>query len=269
MISSRDADKTNNRKNKSEEFKKKIKAMKRSQILHVYEKEKDWENAVLDFITDTIADTLSQKDFCSISLSGGSTPKRIYELLADSGSRRGIDWSSVQLFWGDERGVSHQHRDSNYRMVREALLDHTAIPEDQIFPIPNPEDAAGAAGVYELILQKHFPADGPSFDLCLLGMGDDGHTASIFPHTPLVSEKKAWVKEVYLKDQDTYRISVTAPVINRSERIAFLIKGANKAKALKEVLDGKSRPEEYPSQLIRKGPEVHYFLDKEAAREIE
>lgn len=99
-------------------------------------------------------------------------------------------------------------------------------------------------------------------------MGDDGHTASIFPHTPLVTEKKAWVKEVYLKDADMYRISLTAPVINRSDRIAFLIKGNNKAKALYEVLKGDDQPEEYPAQLIRKSPDVHYFLDEEVARDL-
>src|SRR5690625_3627966 len=97
--------------------------------LHILEKEKDWENAVLDFITATIADVLSEKDYCTISLSGGSTPKRIYELLAESGSRRGIDWDTIHLYWGDERGVPHDHEDSNYKMVKEALLrseEHTS-----------------------------------------------------------------------------------------------------------------------------------------------
>lgn len=236
--------------------------------LHIFEKEKDWENAVLDFITATIADVLSEKDYCTISLSGGSTPKRIYELLAESGSRRGIDWETIHLYWGDERGVPHDHEDSNYKMVKEALLDHIDIPENQVFPVPHPQQPENAAKVYDLQLQTEFGSEGNTFDLSLLGMGDDGHTASIFPHTPLVTEKKAWVKEVYLKDADMYRISLTAPVINRSDRIAFLIKGNNKAKALYEVLKGDDQPEEYPAQLIRKSPDVHYFLDEEVARDL-
>lgn len=236
--------------------------------LHIFEKDKDWENSILDFITATIADALSEKDYCDICLSGGSTPKRIYELLAESGTRRGIEWDTIRLFWGDERAVPYDHEDSNYKMVKEALLDHIDIPVDQIFPFPTPEHPESAANAYSIQLQTEFGADGNTFDLTLLGLGDDGHTASIFPHTPLVTEKQAWVKEVWLKQTDSYRISLTAPVINRSRRIAFLVKGAGKAKALYEVLQGEDQPEEYPAQLIRKVPEVHYFLDDQAAEKL-
>jgi len=236
--------------------------------LHIFEKDKDWENSVLDFITETIADALSERDYCTICLSGGSTPKRIYELLAESGSRRGIEWDTIHLFWGDERGVPHDDEESNYKMVKEALLDHIDIPEDQVFPIPTPQYAESAAKTYDMKLQTEFGADENTFDLILLGMGDDGHTASIFPHTPLVTEKQAWVKEVWLKGKDTFRISLTAPVINRARRIAFLIKGSGKAKALYEVLHGNDQPHEYPAQLIRKAPEVHYFLDEEASKNL-
>lgn len=233
--------------------------------LHIFKDDTLWQEAVVKFITDVIFEALTDQDFCSISLSGGSTPRQIYEKLAREGAKRGIPWENVRLYWGDERAVAHDHIDSNYKMVREALLDHIDIPEENVFPIPTPELPEKSASVYGLTLQKAFPAEDQSFDLSLLGLGDDGHTASIFPHTDLIHEQKRWAREVYLADKDVYRISVTAPVINRSRYIAFLVKGANKAPALKEVLAGKHNPDTYPAQLIRKSPNVHYFLDSDAA----
>lgn len=236
--------------------------------LHIFKDNTLWQEAVIRFILDVISDSLTEKDHCSISLSGGSTPRQIYERLAKEGEKRGINWETVWFFWGDERAVPHNHPDSNYKMVKEALLDHIDIPEENVFPVLTPDQPKSAANVYGLKLQTKFSSEENSFDLSLLGLGDDGHTASIFPHTDLVREQKAWVKEVYLKDKDVYRISVTAPVINRSRYIAFLVKGSNKAHALKEVLQGKENPEEYPAQLIRKSPNVHFFLDRDAAEEL-
>ncbi len=236
--------------------------------LHIFKDNTLWEEAVLNHITEVIFETLTDRPYCSISLSGGSTPRRIYELLAQQGSRRGIQWETIRLYWGDERAVPHDHSDSNFKMVKEALLDHIDIPEENVFPFPTPEFPEKSARVYEVELQTAFAPGEPSFDLSLLGMGDDGHTASIFPHTDLVGERKAWAKEVYLKDKDTYRISVTVPVINRSRHIAFLVRGGNKTHALKEVLTGEHNPSEYPAQLIRKSPNVHYFLDDQAAAEL-
>ncbi len=242
--------------------------MKNEPILHIFKEDNLWQDAVIQFILDVISETLTEKNYCTISLSGGNTPRGIYERLAKEGVKRGIDWSTIQLFWGDERAVPHDDSDSNYKMVREALLDHINIPEDQIFPIPTPDHPKSAAIAYELELQTKFPAEENTFDLCLLGLGSDGHTASIFPYTDLVKEQKAWVKEVFLKDTDTYRISLTAPVINRSRNIAFLVKGSDKAEALAEVLYGDENPERYPAQLIRSSPNVHFFLDGEAAELI-
>ena len=236
--------------------------------LHIFKDDTLWQEAVISHIIEVVFETLTGKDYCSISLSGGSTPRQIYEKLAREGEKRGLQWDTIRLFWGDERAVPHDHPDSNYRMVKEALLDHIDIPEENIFPVLNPENPASAAKVYELQLQSQFSPEEYSFDLSLLGMGDDGHTASIFPHTDLVHERKSWVKEVYLKKMDVYRISITAPVINSSRNIAFLIKGANKANALKEVLEGEENATEYPSQLIRRSTNVHYFLDKEASSEL-
>ncbi len=242
--------------------------MNSQQELHIFKDNILWQEAVIGFILDVISDSLTEKDHCSISLSGGSTPRQIYERLAKEGKKRGINWETVWLFWGDERAVPQNDPDSNYKMVKEALLDHIDIPEENVFSVPTPDHPKSAASVYGLELQTKFTSEGNTFDLSLLGLGDDGHTASIFPHADLVREQKAWVKEVYLKDKDTYRISVTAPVINRSRYIAFLVKGSNKADALKEVLQGEENPEKYPAQLIRKNPDVHFFLDREAAEKL-
>ena len=237
--------------------------------LHIFKDDNLWQEAVIQYILEIVSETLTEKDYCSISLSGGSTPRQIYERLAKEGEKRGIDWDTIHLYWGDERAVPHSHPDSNYKMVKESLLDHIDIPEVQVHPMPTPDQAESSARVYGMELQSDFPPEENSFDLSLLGLGDDGHTASIFPHTDLVREQKAWVKEVYLKDQDAYRISVTAPVINRSHNIAFLVKGANKRMALKQVIKGEYNPEKYPAQLIRKGPDVHFFLDRDAAGDID
>ncbi|MBY5958922.1 6-phosphogluconolactonase [Membranicola marinus] len=239
------------------------------QELHIFKDNTLWQEAVIGFIVDVISDSLTEKDHCSISLSGGSTPRQIYERLAKEGVKRGINWETVHFYWGDERAVPHTHPDSNYKMVKEALLDHIDISAENVHPMPTPDQPESSASVYGLELQTKFAPEGNSFDLSLLGLGDDGHTASIFPHTDLVREQRAWVKEVYLEDKDVYRISVTAPVINRSRYIAFLVTGRNKADALKEVLHGEENPEEYPAQLIRKSPNVHFFLDRDAAGEIE
>ena len=237
-------------------------------ILHIFKDDPSWQEAVVAHIVEVVLETLKEKEYCSISLSGGSTPRQIYEKLAREGENRGLPWKSIRLFWGDERAVPYDHPDSNYRMVKEALLDHVDIPDENVFPVPNPENPVSAARGYEKMLQSQFSPGEYSFDLSLLGMGDDGHTASIFPHTDLVKERKSWVREVYLQDQNMYRISVTAPVINSSGNIAFLIKGANKAEALKEVLEGERNASQYPSQLIRRSPHVHYFMDSEAAKNL-
>lgn len=242
--------------------------MKNQPILHIFKDDSQWQEAVFQFILDIISDTLTEKDYCTISLSGGSTPRDLYKRLAKEGEQRGIDWRTIQFFWGDERAVPHDHPDSNYKMVKEALLDHINISEGQVFPIPTPEHPQSAAKAYELELQMKFPPGESTFDLCLLGLGGDGHTASIFPHTDLVTEQKAWVKEVFLKEKETFRISLTVPVINRSRNIAFLVKGSDKADALAEIILGDENPEEYPAQLIRKSPNVHWFLDREAAAKI-
>src|SRR5580704_1521242 len=175
----------------------------------------------------------------SLCLSGGSTPKRVYELLADSGAS--LDWQKVHLFWGDERFVPADHRDSNFRMAREALIDHVPIPAAQVHPVPtnsaSPEEAAAS---YEATLQgfygsKTLDPERPLFDVTLLGLGEDGHTASLFPSTKALDERDAWVTSI-IGVKPEPRISLTYPALESSRVILFVVSGAKKRDILARVL---------------------------------
>ncbi len=175
----------------------------------------------------------------SLSLSGGSTPKRAYELLVDSGAS--FDWQKVHLFWGDERFVPPDHRDSNFRMAREALIDHVPIPAAQVHPIPtgcgSPEESAA---LYEATLQRFYGSETldperPLFDVTLLGLGEDGHTASLFPGTKVLDERGAWVTSV-IGVKPEARISLTYPALNSSGVVLFIVSGEKKREILTRVL---------------------------------
>lgn len=185
---------------------------------------------------------------CVISLSGGSTPKRMYELLAESD----LPWDRLHLFWGDERNVPHDHADSNYRMVREAWLNQVAVPQSNVHPVPvDVGDPATAAKQYDREIRQHFGGELPSWDLVLLGMGDDAHTASLFPQTAAITETQKYFVENWVPKFDAHRYTLTAPAINSGQEIWFLIAGQNKREALANVLGQVSNLQEFPSQLIQ------------------
>ena len=209
----------------------------------------------------------------NVALSGGSTPKALYRLLTSEAFRQKIPWDKVHLFWGDERCVPPDHADSNYRMVRESLLEHVPIPEQNIHRVLGEEkDPAVAASKYELLLKGSFGLTSstlPRFSLVLLGMGDDGHTASLFPHTPALSETTRLVVANYVKKLDAHRLTLTLPVINHAAHVIFLISGESKAAILKEVLEGPEDSQRLPSQSIRPlSGKLLYIVDKAAAREL-
>jgi len=205
----------------------------------------------------------------TLSLAGGSTPKLLYRLLSSEKYSRKIPWDKVHLFWGDERCVPPGHPDSNYRMVFETLLAAIDIPAENVHPIRGEMGEAGVAD-YEKTLKMNFRVDGPAFpcfDLVLLGMGDDGHTASLFPGTPALSEGKAWVSKVFVERLKSMRISLTPPVINNAAEILLLVSGEGKAPALKEVLEGPFDPCRYPAQiLLRAKGKVTWLIDEAAGR---
>jgi 6-phosphogluconolactonase len=196
-------------------------------------------------------------------LAGGSTPKATYGILARDYAER-IDWSRVHVFFGDERNVPPDHEDANYRMAREALLDHVPIGGVHRMRGELPPDEAAAA--YEVELREFFGAEKlPRFDLILLGIGGDGHTASLFPETPALEVHDRWVVANPVPKLDTTRITLTVPVINAARSVVFLAAGKDKAEALKEILEGDADPREYPAKLVQPPGGPEWMLDRAAA----
>lgn len=224
-------------------------------------------------IVDAASHAVARKGSFSIALSGGTTPRMLYELLATPDLANDMPWGHVQVFWGDERHVAPDDPESNYRMARQALLEHVPVPAANIHRIPaelpNPETVAVA---YDDVIRRAFSLETgelPRFDLILLGMGDDGHTASLFPHSPALQITNRLVVANPVPKLNTTRITLTLPVINNAERIWFLIVGGSKATVLKHVLEGPDDPDSYPSQLISPvDGELFLLLDPTAAAEL-
>ena len=208
----------------------------------------------------------------TIALSGGSTPRNLYTLIAANASTS-LPWPQAFFFWGDERHVAPTDAGSNYRMAEETILSKVPIPAANIFRIPaeNPE-ASAVAQSYEQTLIKFFavkPGDFPRFDLILLSMGPDGHTASLFPETEALLEKSRLVVANRVEKLNTSRITLTLPVLNAARRVAFLVSGTDKAAALHEVLEGSAPGEKYPSKLVQPSDgKLIWFVDRAAASQL-
>ena len=202
----------------------------------------------------------------TVALTGGSSPVPLYRMLAQMPYREQIDWEKVFVFWGDERWVPLDDARSNAKMAYETLLNHVPVPEQQVFPMwEEGKDPGEFAQEYEEEVKRILGENG-AFDLIMLGMGEDGHTASLFPDTDVLDEKHDWVRAYYLKPQQMYRITLTAPLINRAKEIVFLTHGENKAAALKEILEGEKNYRQYPAQLIDPiEGKLSWFVDKAAA----
>jgi 6-phosphogluconolactonase len=203
-------------------------------------------------------------------LTGGSSPKTLYDLLASPTYSSRIAWEKLHFFWGDERAVPFDDDRNNAKMTYEHLLNKVPVTASQVHVMRTDIDPDKAAAEYEQVLRTCFTGEGQSFDLVLTGMGDDGHTLSLFPGTAVVHEKKAWVSAFYLAPQQMFRITLTAPIVNRAARVAFLAFGTAKAHALHEVLEGKYNPDLYPSQVIKPSSgELHWFTDNDGAALLE
>jgi 6-phosphogluconolactonase len=187
----------------------------------------------------------------TVALSGGSTPKAMYSVLAEKPFADSLPWRSIYFFWGDERCVAPDHAESNYRMANEALLSKVPVPRENVFRIPAEDaDHERAAANYSATLRKFFGEEWPHLDLVLLGMGADGHTASLFPGTAALRVKDRIAVANHVQKLQSWRITLTAEAINRALNIIFLVAGLDKAATLKEVIEGPRDPEKYPSQLI-------------------
>ena len=213
---------------------------------------------------------LAQRESFTVALSGGSTPKLLYQTLADPNQpfREQVAWSNIHLFWSDERHVPPDHPDSNYRMAHEALLTRVPVPLANVHRIPseNP-NAAEAAATYEQTLRQVTQQALPRLELILLGLGPDGHTASIFPASDVLHETKRLVAAPWVEKLNTYRITMTLPLMNNAASVVFLVSGAEKAEIVKQVLQG--QPERYPAQEVRPtNGELVWMLDKDAASKL-
>lgn len=238
--------------------------------INIYPTSQSLMEAAATHVVHHAGQAIQERNVCSIALAGGSTPKRLYELLATSPFHTQVEWTKIQVFWGDERHVPPEHADSNYRMADEALLRQVPIPPNHIHRVPGElPDAQTVADRYEAALrtQFHVPEpDIPRFDLILLGMGLDGHTASLFPGTPAVDESRRLVVASWVEQFQAYRITFTPVLLNRARQVTFLISGGEKAETLAAVLEGPLQPHALPAQIIRPNPgHLTWFLDREAA----
>jgi 6-phosphogluconolactonase len=227
--------------------------------------------AAAETIIEHLSESLQTHDVYSIALSGGSTPGRLYALLAnDAKLQERIPWDRVHFFWGDERHVPPGHPESNYRMADTALLSKVPIPSTNIHRIRAEDpDADKAAADYALEIRRFFKIDAgqmPRFNCVLLGMGPDGHTASLFPGTPGLQETKRLAVANWIEKFQSYRITITVSVINNADRIIFLVSGEEKAETLKAVLEDDAKTAQFPVHLIQPTHgEVTWFLDRSAA----
>ncbi len=216
-------------------------------------------------------DAIAANGRFSVALSGGSSPKKLYSLLTSEKYKDQIDWTSVYFFFGDERYVPHNNPASNYQMAKKVIFEPLSINADHIFPVNTTLSPQDAAEQYMHAISGYFNGNAPSFDLVLLGLGDNSHTASLFPYTSVLHEVDATVKPVFLTDQQVYRITFTATLINKAHHIAFLVYGESKAIAVHNVLEEDTDTQLYPAQLIHpvNGVPPEWFVDRPAVKNLQ
>lgn len=236
------------------------------EMLRIYPSVSDLQTACAEQVAQALKPT-TEGQMVTIALSGGSTPRRMHEILAEHPH---VDWSKVHVFWGDERTVPQDHEESNFRMAKESLLDRVSIPDDQIHRMAGEKDPDAAAQEYERTISQVFgvsPPEMPRFDIILLGMGADGHTASLFPGTQALKERDRYVVANHVPQQNTDRLTLTFPVLNAAKLVIFMVAGADKADAIKRCLReaGDAPP---ASQVQPTDGECRWLLDAEAAARL-
>jgi 6-phosphogluconolactonase len=234
--------------------------------LNIFNTETEVLDALAKHFVKIADEAIAAKGKFSVALSGGSSPKKLYELLASTTYADSVKWDKVYFFFGDERNVPQTDKDSNYLMAKTALFSPLYIEPANIFAVDTSLDPKEAAQKYQEEIEQFFDENELSFDLILLGLGDNSHTASLFPYTPVLHDRSPGVKEVFLQDQQIYRITLNAPLINEAQHIAFLVYGEAKATAVHHVLEDDEDIENYPAQLIEPiVGEIQWFLDEAAA----
>jgi len=238
------------------------------QNINVFHNLSDLNVQVANWWQNLCAGAIREHGKFHIALAGGSTPRALYELMASGQYLEKLDWQHTNFYFGDERAVALDHEQSNFRMASEAMLNKLAIPATNVFPlIPDLENLDNCAKYYEKILQRELPPGNkgiPRFDLILLGMGDDGHTASLFPGTGILNETERWVLPVYVEKFQSWRVSFTYPLINQAAHVAILVCGDNKAGKLKQILVDHAG--DNPIEGVHPDGEIRWFIDETAAK---
>ncbi|MFQ5864594.1 MAG: 6-phosphogluconolactonase [bacterium] len=238
--------------------------------IQVYSSKSELVKAVTEKIINAINRSVYQQGVCYLALAGGNTPRDVYSLVAKEHVKNHVSWNNVHLFWGDERTVPPDHPESNYGMVKHSLLDHIAIPAENIHRIPAEMAPRQAAEEYTRGLHGLFKEMPPHFDLILLGVGGDGHTASLFPGTDVLNENSQPVAAVFVPKLNTWRVTLTLPVLNAAREIIFLVSGSSKSEIVRRIMSVEQPTKELPASLIH--PEngmVHWMLDSDAAIAIQ
>ena len=233
----------------------------------IYNNPEALSRAAADLFVHQSQMAVQNKGRFSVALSGGNTPRRLYELLAQKPWVDQVPWKKTHVFWGDERCVPKDDLRHNALHVFKLLLDHVPVPSSQIHPVYCEKSPKDTAEKYELLLRYFFKDTRSCFDLMLLGLGNDGHTASLFPGTPVLNERSKWVSEVVVPSQEFSRVTLTIPLLERSLMTLFMVEGEEKAGVLKIVLEGPKDPSKYPAQQIAPlNGQLIWMVDKAAAK---
>ena len=239
--------------------------------VEVYGDKQELAEAAARSFVARAAEAIERRGRFTVALAGGSTPKAAYALLARDHAND-VDWANVHVFFGDERSVPPEHEDSNYRMAKEALLDH--VPIGSVHRMRGELPPESAAIAYEEELREFFTDEAageavPRLDLVMLGIGGDGHTASLFPDTPALEVLDRLAAENPVEKLETVRITLTVPVLNAARSVDFLVAGEDKAEALHEILEGVGSPHTYPAKLVRPEGGALWMVDREASESLE
>lgn len=237
--------------------------------INVYKTPEESLASVAAFFAATAKEAIEARDRFTVALSGGNSPKILHKMLVDD-YRDKVEWDKVYFFLGDERDVPLTDAQSNYLMAKQTLLDPLGIDESQVFPVQTSLGAEEAAKEYTRTLINFFDGESAEFDLIILGLGDNSHTASLFPHTSVLQDESASVQGLYIDEVKMNRITFTAPLINNAHHIAFMVYGAGKAEAVKHIIEDETDIDNYPAQLIkqRSGGDLQWFLDEGAASRL-
>ena len=238
--------------------------------LLIYPNSEELFEDLADYIIKIGQEAIEKRGCFNFVLTGGNSPKKLYEMLSTTYKEK-LDWTKVFFFFGDERNVMPDHESYNGLMAKRSILDPLNVEADHIFYVNTKLAPEKAAIEYQKSIVSHFDGADLSFDLILLGMGDDAHTASLFPETSILNNREIEIDSVFVEKLSTYRISFTAPLINKAKNVAFLVFGESKAEAIKHVIEDENKnPKIYPSQLIKPfDGHLTWFIDQEAASLLE